>query len=312
MLQHISNQWKWVFSFLLLSSISNDHGKYQDTQQEEALPTVERSFSTSATLPPRKTTAQFTGISCIRPDRWELHDLSSHDVLSLPLSITSLPLFLPFKSRQPDLVLTNEIGPGCCHKPYELLNLWVPTLLHAASPHAEGGKKSWICFPTLSQSSPLATGSDGAPCHFCKNSRTPPQADKTWTWCPQSQLHGEAVCLLRSYAYKRTGKKSCKQLFFQKVRHFKLKKNNNKYQAFLGVLASNPREREYYVNNGTALGPHRQLACAFNPQSSPKGKHRHLQLFTLKHLAKENWKSNKLERHMEHVGFQHPNHLHPI
>lgn len=48
--------------------------------------------------------------------------------LPLPLLITSLPLFLPFKSRQPDLVLTNGIGLGCCHKPYQLLNLWVPTL----------------------------------------------------------------------------------------------------------------------------------------------------------------------------------------
>lgn len=83
-LQHISNQWKWVFSFLLLSRIFNDHGKYQDTQQEEALPTVERSFSTSATPLPRKTAAQFAGISYVRPDGWELHDLSSHDVYLFP------------------------------------------------------------------------------------------------------------------------------------------------------------------------------------------------------------------------------------
>jgi len=41
---------------------------------------LERSFSTSATLLPRKTAAQLTGISYVRPDRWELHNLSSHDV----------------------------------------------------------------------------------------------------------------------------------------------------------------------------------------------------------------------------------------
>lgn len=90
---------------------------------------------------------------------------------------------------------------------------------------------------------------------------------------------------------------------------FQIKEKN---QALLGVSASNLREEEYYVNNGTALEPHKQLACGLNPYSSPKEKHRHLQLFTLKHLAEENWKNNKLERHMEPVGFQHPNHLHPI
>lgn len=94
-LRHISSQWKWVFSFLLLSSISNGHGKYQDTQQEEALPTVERSFSTLATLLPRKTAAQFTGISYIRPDRWELHDLSSHDVYLFSFQLLHFPFSFP-------------------------------------------------------------------------------------------------------------------------------------------------------------------------------------------------------------------------
>lgn len=39
-LQHISDQWKWVFPFLLLLNIANDHGKPRDTQQEEAVPTA--------------------------------------------------------------------------------------------------------------------------------------------------------------------------------------------------------------------------------------------------------------------------------
>lgn len=47
-----------------------------------------------------------------------------------------------------------------------------------------------------------------------------------------------------------------------KSKAFQIEKKN---QAFLGVSASNPREGEYYANNGTALEPPKQLACGFNP-----------------------------------------------
>lgn len=93
----------------------------------------------------------------------------------------------------------------------------------------------------------------------------------------------------------------------QKVRHFKGKKIN---QAFPGISASNLRGN--IMQTVAQLWSHTGSLLVGLTHRATQRENRHLQLFTLKHLAEENWKSHKLERHKEHTGFQHPDHLHPF